>query len=163
MRCGDDDVRHQPALLEPEAGDILHVLGDILVGQEQLGVPDLERLADADEQREIVELALPAHHRGHDDAAGAVVGHFLGGAERHHRPAGMFQFGGGIGFLLLQQALDLLMLQRGVGGVVGAKAGKAVMLGEDDGAGIAAALDHRRRKAGTETRPFASTAFKALP
>ena len=34
------------------------------------------------------------------------------------------------------------MLQRRISGVVGAEAGKGFMLGEDDGARIAAALDH---------------------
>ena len=128
-----------------------------------LRVPHLEGLADADEQSEILDLPLAAHHRRNDDAAAAVVGHFLGRAERHHRAAGIIELGRGIGLLLLEQPLELGMLQRGVSGVVGAERGEAVMLGKDDGAGIAAALDHRRRKAGTETRPFASTAFKALP
>ena len=34
------------------------------------------------------------------------------------------------------------MLERGVGGVVGRQRLEMVMLGKDDGAGIAAALDH---------------------
>ena len=62
--------------------------------------------------------------------------------------AGMVELGGGVGLLLLEQALELLMLQRGVSGVVGAEAGEGVMLGEDDGAGIAAALDHRAQEGG---------------
>ena len=122
--------------------------GTLLVGEEQLGVPDLEGLADADEQGEILDAALPAHHRGHDDAAGAVVGHFLGGAERHHGAARIVELGGGVGLLLLEQALELGMLQRGVGGVVGAEGREGVMLGEDDGAGIAAAFDHRAQEGG---------------
>ena len=36
------------------------------------------------------------------------------------------------------------MLQRRISGVVGAEAGKGFVLGEDDGAGVAAALDHAR-------------------
>ena len=46
------------ALFEPEAGDVLQVLGDALVVEEQLRVPDLERLAGAEEQGEILDLPL---------------------------------------------------------------------------------------------------------
>ena len=40
------------------------------------------------------------------------------------------------------------MLQRRVSGVVGAEAGEGFVLGEDDGAGIAAALDHAAKECG---------------
>ena len=55
------------------------------------------------------------------------------------------------------------MLQRRISGVVGAEAGEGFVLGEDDGAGIAAALDDAAQECGIDTRPLASTAFKALP
>ena len=42
-------------LFEPEAGDVLHVLGDALVREEQLRVPDLEGLAGAEEQGEVLD------------------------------------------------------------------------------------------------------------
>ena len=93
-------------------------------------------------------LALAAHHRRQDDAAGAVVGHFLGGAERHQVARLIVELGVGVGLLLLEQALDLRVLQRGVGGVVGAEAGEGVMLGKDDGAGIAAAFDDGAQEGG---------------
>ena len=40
------------------------------------------------------------------------------------------------------------MLQRRVGGVVGAEAGEALVLGEDDGLGVAAALDDAAQEGG---------------
>jgi hypothetical protein len=40
------------------------------------------------------------------------------------------------------------MLQRGICGVIGAEAGEAFVLGEDDGLGIAAALDHGAEECG---------------
>ena len=55
------------------------------------------------------------------------------------------------------------MLQRGVSGVVGAEAGECFVLGKDDGSGVAAALDDAAQECGIDTRPLASTAFKALP
>ena len=37
------------------------------------------------------------------------------------------------------------------------------MLGKNDGAGVAATFDHAAEECGNDTRPFASTAFNALP
>ena len=40
------------------------------------------------------------------------------------------------------------MLQRRVGGIVGAEAGEGFVLGKDDGARVAAALDHAAQECG---------------
>jgi hypothetical protein len=40
------------------------------------------------------------------------------------------------------------MLQRRVGGVIGAEAGEGFVLGEDDGAGVAAAVDDAAQECG---------------
>ena len=148
---------------EAEAGDVLEVLGNARVVEQQLRVPDLERLAGAEEQCELADLALAAHHRRQEDAAGAVVGHFLGGGEGHEVALLIFELRVGAGLFLLEQALELGMLQRRVGGVVGAEAGKASCLART----MVRASPRRsmtpRRNAGMDTRPFASTAFSALP
>ena len=85
---------------------------------------------------------------GQDDAAGAVVGNLLGGGEGHEVALLIFELRVGAGLFLFEQALELGVLQRGVGGIVGAEAGKALVLGKDDGAGIAAALDHAAQERG---------------
>ena len=85
---------------------------------------------------------------GNEDAAGAVVGHFLGGGEGHQVALLIFELRVGVGLFLLEQPLELGVLQRRVGGVVGAEAGEGFVLGEDDGAGVAAALDHAAQECG---------------
>ena len=129
------------SLFEAEAGDVLEVVGNALVVEQQLRVPDLEGFAGAEEQRELADLALAAHHRREEDPAGAVVGHLFGRGEGHQVALLIFELRVGAGLFLLEQPLELGVLQRRVGGVVGAEAGKGFVLGEDDGAGIAAALD----------------------
>src|SRR6185503_18966265 len=59
----------EPPFLEPEPGDVLHVFRDSLLSEEQLRVPDLEGLADAEKEREVLHLAFAAHHRRKEDSA----------------------------------------------------------------------------------------------
>ena len=89
-----------------------------------------------------LKLALAAHHRRQDDAARAVVRHLFGRGERHQVALLIFELRVGARLFFFEQALQLGVLQRGVSGVVGAEAGEGVVLGEDDRAGIASALDH---------------------
>ena len=85
---------------------------------------------------------------GQEDAAGAVVGDLLGGGEGHEVALLIFELRVGAGLFLLEQPLELGMLQRRVGGVVGAEAGEGLVLGEDDRAGIAAAFDDAAQECG---------------
>ena len=66
---------------------------------------------------EIADLPFASHHRGKEDAAGTVVGHFLGGGERHQVALLIFELRVGVGLFLLEQPLELDVLQRRVGGV----------------------------------------------
>ena len=79
---------------------------------------------------------------------GAVVGHLLGRGEGHQVALLIFELRVGVGLFLLEQPLELGVLQRRVGGVVGAEAGKGFMLGERDGAGVAAAFDDAAQECG---------------
>ncbi|QNN67330.1 hypothetical protein H9L13_12105 [Sphingomonas lutea] len=137
-----------PPLFQAVTGDVLEILGDARIVEEQLRVPDLEGFAGAEEQGEIADLTLAAHHRGHEDAAAAVVRHFFRGGEGHQVALLIFELRVGAGLFFLQQALELGVLQRRVGGVVGAEAGKGFVLGENDGARVAAPLDHRAKECG---------------
>ena len=119
-----------------------------VIVEQKLRVPDLEGLAGAEEQCELADLALAAHHRREDDAAGAVVGDLFGGGEGHEVALLIFELRVGAGLFLLEQPLELGVLQRRVGGIVGAEAGEVLMLGEDDGAGITAAFDDAAQECG---------------
>ena len=68
---------------------------------------------------QIGDLALPPHHWGQQDAAGTVVGGLLGGGESHEVALLIFELRVGAGLFLLEQPLELGVLQRGVGGVIG--------------------------------------------
>ncbi len=112
------------------------------------GIPDLEGLAGAEEQCEVLKVALAAHHRRQDDPARRVVRHLLGGGERHQVALLIFELRVGARLFFLEQPLQLRVLQCGVGGVVGAEAGEGVMLGEDDRAGVASAFDDGAQEGG---------------
>ena len=101
-----------------------------------------------EEQREILDWSLAAHHRGHEDASGTVVGNFLGRGESHEVALLIFELRVGIGFLFLEEPFELGVLPRGVRGVVGAEAGEGLMLGQHDGARVAAAFDNGTKECG---------------
>src|SRR5918997_1556517 len=65
----------------------------------------------------------------------------FGRRERHQVALLIFELRLGVGLFFFEQPLELRVLQRGIGGVVGAEAGKGFVLGKDDGSGVAAALD----------------------
>ena len=71
-----------------------------------------------------------------------VVGDLLRRCECHQVALLIFELRVGAGLFLFEQALELRVLQRRICGVIGAEAGEGFVLGEDDGAGIASALDH---------------------
>src|SRR5688572_5129961 len=116
-----------PPLFQAEAGDVFQILRYALVAEEEHWIPNLEGLACPEEQRELADVALGAHHRRQDDAAGAVVGHLLGGAESHQGPGLVSKLGLGVELVLLELALDLGVLQRRIAGVVGGQDRKSVV------------------------------------
>jgi hypothetical protein len=84
----------------------------------------------------------------HEDAAGAVVRDLFGRRESHQIALLVFDLRVGAGLFLFEKPFELGVLERRVGGVVGAEAGEGFVLGKDDGARIAAALDDEAQELG---------------
>src|SRR5207253_7265028 len=80
--------------------------------------------------------------RGHEDASGTVIGNLFGRGEGDEVALLIFELRVGVGLFLFEQPFELGVLPRGISGVICTETGERLVLGKNDGAGIAAALDH---------------------
>ena len=141
--------------LEAPGGDLLEVA--VALVESDARIPDLDDAADSDEQGEILDPALAAHHRGQDDPAAGVVGDVLGHAE-HAAGAGIMVVERAAALLLGEPAaLDVGAQVAGIIAAVGGQAGRDLVGADDDRPGVGAALDdasgRRRERRDAPWRP----------